>query len=638
MIKALDTLLATLRGIPLGAPLSVYRDAVFRVNLTKADVEPYVEERVETYARRRVARAANYEVFVMTWRKGQGSIVHDHAGAHCVVRVIAGVAEETFHSVGPDGLTEPVRTWQTPTGSLLQELGAAAHSVRNAEDASETLVTLHVYAPALPELRRYSPRAGAAPLPVFLRTPASESKCIAIVGGGFSGTLTAAHLIAKATKAKAKVHIVLTDRQASFGSGPAYGTLDARHLLNVPAGRMSAWPDKPNHFFEWAKARDESVQPSSFVSRSLFGTYLREVLFEIARDAGESVSMEIRQGEIEQIARTTPGAWTLSTKEGPSVTADAVVLALGHRPPSDPLEHKWHGSRARFVADPWASLTLSTVLPDEPVLVLGSGLTAVDVLLTLTKVERTAPILFLSRRGFLPASHAEAPLAPIDLGPFVASLLGSGERLTTLKLLRGFRAEIRRTMETGGDWRAVVDAIRPHTASLWSALPPVEAARFLRHVRAHWEVRRHRMSPQIGKVLSGHLATGLLRVARGTIVSARGDDDGVSAELRLRGDRGTQSLRTSWVVNCTGPADMRGGLPTPLSSLLAAGHVKADPLALGLRTGPSGEAEGEEGLQTDLFVLGTLCKPRFWESTAVPDLRVQAANVATSLFTHVVAR
>lgn len=638
MSNALEALLAALRALPPSAPRSAFRDVVESASLTKADVGPYIEERAESYARRRVARTATFEAFVMTWRPGQGSIVHDHAGAHCVVRVIAGVAEEAFFGVGPDGLATVSATWTVSAGSLLRDLDAPAHSVRNAEDANETLVTLHVYSPALPELRRYALRVSESPLPLFSRTPAREGRCIAIVGGGFSGTLTAAHLIAKATKENAKVHVVLTDRQASFGAGPAYGTVDSRHLLNVPAARMSAWPDQPNHFLEWAKARDASVTPSSFLPRSLYGAYVRDALFEVARAAGDSVSMEIRQGEIERIERTGPRAWELSSMDGSRTSADGVVLALGHRPPSDPLRHLWQGSRARFVADPWASLTLSTVAPDEPVLVLGSGLTAVDVLLTLTKVERTAPILFLSRRGFLPAPHAETPIAPVDLTPFVEGMLNANEALTTLRLLRSFRTEVRKAMEAGNDWRAVVDAIRPHTAALWNALSPVEASRFLRHVRAHWEVRRHRMAPQIGKVLATHLASGLLRVARGTATAAEGADDGVSVQLRLRGERETQSFRAAWVVNCTGPADMRAGFPTPLGALLDAGYVKADPLLLGIRTGPLGEVEGPHGLQADLLALGTLCKPRFWESTAVPDLRVQAANVATALCANVLAR
>ena len=593
------------------------------------DVSPFVEESPHGYARRRIARTEAFEMLVMTWRPGQGSVPHDHAGSLCALRILRGRLHETRYAPAIDGLVDEVTAGDASETEVLVDASEHIHGLRNEVDARETLVTLHVYAPPLPELRRYALRAPDAPMAaVFRRSRAQGARTIAVIGGGFCGTMTTAHLLAHASAARVPLHVVLVDRQATFAEGPAYRTADGRHLLNVPASNMSAWPDKPTDFFDWAHARDARVTPTEFLPRRLYGEYVRTQFLEAAQRASAQVSAEVRRDDVSAVTRTQHHKWRLELSSG-TLDADAVVLATGHRQPDDPLSRSWSGSRTRLVEDPWASLALSAIRADESVLLMGTGLTAVDVLLTLSKQPRTAPVIAVSRRGLAPEAHADVKSAPLDPREWLEPLLSQPGGPTAYALVRGLRG----AAEAAGDWRAVVDGLRPYTVRLWQSLSPVEASRFVRHARPMWEVRRHRMAPSIARTIEGLRASGTLRLSAGRLIAARADDTGVSVDVRPRGACELETHRVQWVVNCTGPGSGPNLVPV-VRSLVEGGHVEVDALGLGLRTGRDGRVLSQGRLRDDLIVAGTLRKPELWESTAVPELRQQAKQAATAALAH----
>lgn len=587
------------------------------------DVSGFVEESPHGYARRRVARTDAFEMLVMTWKAGQGSVPHDHAKSLCALRVLRGRLHETRYTPASDGLVDATAGGDAGETEVLVDTSEHIHGLRNAPDAPCTLVTLHVYAPPLPELRRYAPRPdGSALASVFTRTRVPHAPTVAIVGGGFSGTMVATQLLARATVEGLPLHLVVIDRQASFAEGPAYRTPDPRHLLNVPAANMSAWPDRPADFYDWARARDPRVEPTTFLPRKLYAEYVRARFFECASRASERISAEVRRDEVAAITRTRGGRHRLEVSGG-TLDADVVVLATGHRQPDDPLARAWTGSRARYVEDPWSSLALTAIRPDETVLVLGSGLTAVDALLSIAKQPRTAPVLALSRRGLAPERHAEVRRAPIDPSEWLEPLLATPGGPSTRALMRALREASRRAE----DWRPVVDGLRPHTTRVWQSLSPTEASRFVRHARPFWEVRRHRMAPEIGRVVDEATAAGLFTSLAGRVRRAEADHDGVTIELCPRGEKGSRTLRTHWVVNCTGPGSGPNLVPV-VRSLVEAGHLELDALGLGVHTGRDGRAIAAGRESEDLFIIGTLRKPELWESTAVPELRGHAAHTA----------
>jgi uncharacterized NAD(P)/FAD-binding protein YdhS len=544
--------------------------------------------------------------------------------------------EETEFHLGPDGFVHPEETRAWRRGDLVRDVGCHIHSLSNGRDAAEILVTLHVYAPPLPELRRYALRPrGTQPAPIFTSTTDERRPVVAIVGGGFSGTMVAANLVRIASEARRNLHLLLFDRHSSFGEGPAYRTVDWQHLLNVPAGRMSAWAHLPQDFFDWARTRNPGTAPTAFLPRRLFGEYVRETFLATAAAAGNGITAEIRQEDIRAVNRAGK-AWSLTTTNGATLTASAVVLATGHRPPDDPLGARWRGSRSRLVSDPWASLALTSIAPDEPVAVLGTGLTAVDVLLTLGREARVAPIIALSRRGLLPATHAAEPIPAAETTQWVNELLALPNGVSARSLLHEVRARIREVQASGGNWRAVIDGLRPHTAAIWRSLSPLEATRWLRHVRPFWEVHRHRMAPSVGEIVRRHQANGTFRVLSARVTAAEGSASGVDLGIRRRGTTASEILSVAWVINCTGPGlDARTRPEPAVHSLVENGYLQPDPLGLGVLTGSRGEAVATDGRErSDLIIVGTLRKPQLWESTAVPELRVQAAEAARALLSY----
>jgi uncharacterized NAD(P)/FAD-binding protein YdhS len=318
-----------------------------------------------------------------------------------------------------------------------------------------------------------------------------------------------------------------------------------------------------------------------------------------------------------------------------SLRAEAVVLAVGHRPPSDPIGGRWSGPRTRFISDPWRPFATNVIGPDEAVVVLGTGLTAVDAVLSLSQQPRRAPITLISRRGLLPQAHAAAPVPPADLAALVAELVEAPGGVRARALLHRLRRKARELGQTGGDWRSVVDGLRPHTGRLWRAMPPGQRQRFLARLRPFWEVHRHRMALAVADPFRERLAGGQVRLLAGSIESARAGDEVVRLLVRRRGGNRLVETDASWVINCTGPLPSNSVESNPVvGALLVAGLLTPDELALGIETTPEGNAVAADGQAVaDLFLVGTLRKSTDWESTAVPELRGQAASAAGGVLT-----
>ncbi|MGJ0452107.1 MAG: FAD/NAD(P)-binding protein [Methylocystis sp.] len=315
--------------------------------LTTADVAPFVRTNPQSDNRAPVVVRKHYELLVMTWLPGQASIPHDHDGSICVLQVVQGEAAEGCYRIATDGFVDLEYEETVRTGEVTAFGDAGVHTVRSASQIGETLVTVHAYAPPLRDFRRFVPRPSE---PAGKRRPTSDdAPTVVIVGGGFSGSKTAAQIL---RRADAPLRVVLVERRGAVGEGVAYATREPMHLLNVPAGRMSAWPDRPDDFVEWARRRHGNVHPSDFLPRQWYGEYVRDTLLASAADIGGSANLSVVFDEVRRVARHPAGGWMLHLEGGPSVRADAVVLAIGHCPPADPIGGKWTGPRTRFIGDP----------------------------------------------------------------------------------------------------------------------------------------------------------------------------------------------------------------------------------------------------------------------------------------------
>jgi uncharacterized NAD(P)/FAD-binding protein YdhS/predicted metal-dependent enzyme (double-stranded beta helix superfamily) len=632
-IRNLGTLVGELEALGDRIDGDEITQILARTHLHSDEVAPLIAPTRESYSRRRVARTDTFELLVMTWLPGQGTGPHDHAGSVSAFKILNGTAHETLFAQAEDSLVDPVATCVLRAGQHGVDAGDSIHAVRNDGASGELLVSVHVYAPPMPEMRRFTMRPEDHAISgAFRRRPAASTPVVAIVGGGFSGTMVAAQMSRMTALSGKPMHVVIVDRQTSIAEGAAYRTPNASHVLNVPASGMSAWPDRPDDLLQWARLRDPTMAPYSFVQRQTYGDYLRATFFQAMAQAGAQASVEIRRDEAASIERHGTHGWRVCCGESAPIEADFVVLATGHRPPVDPLRQRWSGSRARYIPDPWASLALTSIEAHESVCLLGTGLTAIDVLQCLNGAKRSATVVALSRRGLLPAAHAPSPLPPIDPSAWLEPLLMPGRAVTIRSLARSIRGAIRAAQSAGRDWRQVIDGLRPHISRIGTTLPPEEMSRFLRHARAFWEVTRHRMAPAVAETVTAMAANCLFSASAARIVSGHGAVDGVALTVRRRGEAATESLRFDWIVNCTGPGSGRGiDFPPAIAGLIGAGCLEEDVFGLGVRTTPNGRAIADGRILEDLLVVGSLRKADSWESTAVPDLRLQAALAADAI-------
>ncbi len=434
----------------------------------------------------------------------------------------------------------------------------------------------------------------------------SSSVDIAIVGGGASGVLLAAQLVRKA-----RLRIALIERDAHPGLGVAYSTHCLGHLLNVRASDMTALADEPDHFVQWLARDGRGFGPTDFVPRAIYGQYLQDLLADAVRRSDGR--LQIIRGDVVAIRHERDGVEVDVQGDAP-LRARKAVLATGHRPPSKD-SGAYHGN-------PWRDEAIAGLAPDASVLLIGTSLTMIDVLISLLEHGHKGPIVALSRRGLVPHHHPPAPIPTPDADTtdlFAGSLSQRTAR---------FRAKLR----AGLGWPGLMQLLRPYNNELWHGLDLDQRRRFLRHLRPWWDIHRHRVAPQIGEQIDAARERGQLSIVAGRIEIGRTMDDKVEVTITRRGSDIAEKRSFDRLVDCRGPrneVDVR----VPLhAQLVKDGKMRSDALNQGLDVAVDEALIGRDGTPSDrLFALGPPTRGRYTEIVAIPDIRLQVADVAKGL-------
>lgn len=417
---------------------------------------------------------------------------------------------------------------------------------------------------------------------------------VLVVGGGAGGVIAAARLLRVATP-EHPVEVRIVEAADRIGPGLAYRTRHELHTLNNYACRLSAHEDDAGDLVRWCRSRGIDAHEYSFLPRGVYGDYLAEVLDRMHVPTGSAVVRHA--GRVLDVEPTTDGFRVVVDEVGGRAThvADRVVLALGNPPPRR-LEHL-EALGERYVEDPWADDLVERVGPADRVLLVGTGLTAIDVAAQLHAADPAVELVAVSRHGLLPQTHRARPVPPGPWRPTGGALASA---------VRG----VRRAIEgRRGEWRGVADTLREHANDVWRTLSPAEQDRFVRHVARYWETHRHRMTPEMAVRVDALVADGSLRLAHPHDVEAAAFDK---------------------VVNCTGPGPVYGRGWNPLvDRLLERGLLRPHHLGLGLDIDEHGQPIDLDGhATTGLHVVGAGRRGREWEVLAVPDLRAQAVAIA----------
>lgn len=455
-------------------------------------------------------------------------------------------------------------------------------------------------------------------------TPASSRRRIVVIGGGAAGTLTAVHLMREAGEEGAE--IILVDRDGDFGPGVAYRTSNPLHLLNVPAGRMGGIAGQPEDFHAWVERRGDPDGPEAFLPRGLYGRYLRDLLERAEAASAGHVRFTRLLGDVVSLSEPRdPGArLELTLAGGERFATDRVVLALGPLPGADPVPIPDQLVESGvYVRDPWVRGALYAAHDDESVLLIGTGLTMVDVALDLGRGEHGPFLQAVSRNGLLPRRHRRdltriqsfpVPLESGELEPVVAAVF----------------EQIGRAGAAGGDWRDVLDSMRSATPEIWRGLRVEEKRHFLANLQRFWDVHRFRMAPAVADRCADLQLRGRLRVDACSIAGVEPSERGAHVSLQPAGRSTVETIDVDRVVNCTGAGidPVRQGPPL-IASLLSSGLARPDDLSLGLDVDPEGALIGAGGQPSDrIDVVGALRKGVEWEAIGITEIRDHAAAVA----------
>jgi uncharacterized NAD(P)/FAD-binding protein YdhS len=445
-----------------------------------------------------------------------------------------------------------------------------------------------------------------------------QPKRFVIVGAGASGALMAAHIL---RGNPAGVSATIVEKRADLGRGLAYATGNPNHLLNVRAANMSAFADDPDHFWRWLAARGEVGDRGDedrfrFFPRGLYGVYLESLLLPHLASEGPAGALSVVRGEARAVKTMAKGV-EITLQTGEAVHGDAAILACGHESVVD---------EGPLYVSPWAEPIGGGAPDDATLLILGTGLTMVDIAAALHERGHRGKIIALSRRGLLPQAHRQVSALRIDQ----ASAPFDKDLATISHWLRGLA---RQCEAEGGDWRSVIDGLRPHTQTLWRKMSPLMRRRFLEHARPWWDTHRHRMAPEVAGRLRALIDGGQVEVIAGKLVDVSGDRQSARVTIRRRGARATETLEVSRIISCKGVTSDPAKNSNPLvESLFAQRLARTDPLRVGIDVDAHGAIVDAEGrVSQRLFAIGPMSQAAFWEITAVPDIRLQTAELAGKL-------
>ncbi len=445
---------------------------------------------------------------------------------------------------------------------------------------------------------------------------------VAIVGAGFSGLLTAIHLLKQ--DLPTQWHICLIDQNPLAGRGLAYGTWDDNFLLNVPAGNMSAFYDDPQHFVRYCQEIDPAFNDGTFVSRRIYGDYLEDLLAQAI--ATSNAKLELITASVKAVKKLGEGEFSVQFENRDALLAHKVVLAFGHFASANPLQQQVPQFNP---LDFKTTQDLQSLLHAEnphPVVIIGSGLTAIDTVFKLSSVDSTRKMILISRRGLLPQAHRTNPKAPAKKS------LDDLFRLpnTVRAYLRAIRHEIAERENQGGNWRDVINELRPFTPAIWQRFSIAERRRFMRQVLPYWDTHRHRLAPIAHKRLLSLITRGQVEVLAGRIENVQASPAAWHLQVRTRQQQAIQQIETAGIINCTGPDnDIRRNTQPLIQQLRADGLIGEDPLHIGIVTQADYQTLDQHGhVNAGVYYIGPMLKASYWEAIAVPELRGHTAQLA----------
>ena len=453
---------------------------------------------------------------------------------------------------------------------------------------------------------------------------------IAIIGIGFTGMMTAVQLIRQATSPLA---LYLINDKYEFGKGPAYSTASAKHILNVPAAKMSAFADQPNHFLDWAhqqdkyKEIDKEVLGKVFMPRREFGKYLNAIWNEAVSNKLPDTVIHIIKDIAVDIS-TELGKNIITLESNKTVSADYVILSTGNESPRNlPVSDPTLYDDPNYIGDPWNNKAIENLDPDKDVFIIGNGLTMVDTVLNIMDTGFKGKIHTLSPGGLA--------ISPYRFGyiPYTKMVEELKVPYKLSELFSLISKHVKLLVNAGLSAEPVIDSLRPLTQKIWKELSLEDKQRFLKYMMSTWNQIRHRMPGHMYDYLVRLQLSGRLIVHSGRIVDMTKGEGELTVEILRKNEKSSEKMIVSRIINCIGPSTYIAQSTNPLiRSLVSKGMLQADPLRVGMHVTDQWTLIDRSGKEIPtIYAMGGNLKGLLWETTAVPELRGQAEKMAGEL-------
>ena len=454
-------------------------------------------------------------------------------------------------------------------------------------------------------------------------------KKIGIVGGGFSGMMTAVHLI---QNAKEPIHVILFEPSGSIGKGIAYNTYSKIHLLNVITEKMSAFKADPHHFLNWVTQQsdyetiDRNILAISFLPRYLYGKYLSNIWEEATNLAiQKKIDLTIIQAFVIDIDKTKDTIM-LHAENQAAIEVNECIIATGNQLPGNlKIENPTFYQSEFYFQNSWSREAVAKLNSSLPVFIIGNGLTMVDTIIGLLENQFSNDIIALSTHGYniLPHRHT---------GVKYASLVDElPENIDLLGIVSLLNKHIKKLHRFGLTPEPIIDSLRPFTQKIWMGLQKEEKQTFMNRLRHLWGLARHRIPQHVQDRILDLRLNNKLFIYAGKLKNMTELNGEVLVEFYDKKEGNLKQVKVGRVINCTGPETNLEKINNLfLQQALQKGLLMQDELKLGIDADPvTFEVKNNASqFQSNLYTLGGNLKGVLWESTAVNELRDQALALA----------
>ena len=452
---------------------------------------------------------------------------------------------------------------------------------------------------------------------------------IAIIGGGFCGITTAMNILSKDHSRRTRIHII--NAGSPTGRGIAYTPTSAEHLLNVTVEKMSCLSDNPDHFLNWVMSQnayallDRDMVKKFFLPRRVYGNYLLETWNEyLVKYAGRIFTIE---DYAHDVIKTDLG-YRVQLMTGTDLLADAVILANGNEVPANPkIANQDIYNSPNYFRNPWNPAAFENVNPHRNVLIIGNGLTMVDAVMELEKPSFKGKIYTVSPHGFAILPHRHN-------GVVYKAFAEEIKDIYDLNIIfSAFKKHLHALRRFGISAEPLIDSLRSRTQQLWMTFTEDEKRRFLTHLRHLWGVARHRIPTHIHDRLTNMRLSDKLHIQKGKLLAMEEKNEMIEVRYADTARGIEHIIYVDRIINCSGPSlDISKSTNPLIKRLFLKGMITQDQFRMGLETNLTGEIINVKGdVQKGLFTLGGNLRGLLWESTAVPELKTQSANLAEQI-------